>query len=155
MLGSKSDFFHSDEDILIKTRNFMIYFLKMHKTKKGVINLYLEAYEYFILNPNEFDGATLSKDIKVIPNLDIWAMLHDYLYIKYNIAVNWKLKYYGDVIYALEMERLGISYGTTWGRFILLVLSQIIFTPYQLLKGKRMDSEQKSGFMNIIKKFKN
>jgi hypothetical protein len=31
-------------------------------------------------------------------------MIHDYLYIKYKVSVNFKYKWYADLIYAKEME---------------------------------------------------
>jgi len=154
MLGSESNFFSSDKETLDYIKGEMVHFLKLHKTKTSVIDLYVEAYEFFIEHPKKFDGATVLKDVEIIPNLDIWAMIHDYMYIKFNVAVSWRLKYYADIIYTLEMERMGISYSTTWVRFVLLLLiSHLLFTPYELIKGKRITKQQRIDFNKIIKIF--
>jgi hypothetical protein len=63
--------------------------------------------------------ATIVKDLKVYLTL-IFMMLHDYLYVKYNVSVNVKYKWYADLIYAKEMERMGSA--STWSRFIGLTL---------------------------------
>lgn len=154
MLGSESRFFFSDEDTLEKTREVMVNFLKLHKTNPEVINIYIKAYNYFIKNPSRFDGATILKDVKIIPGLDIWAMLHDYMYINFNVAVNWKYKFISDKIYSEEMERIGLSWEVTWVRFGLLLITHLLFTPYEIIRGKRMNNTNKFNFLKIYSFFK-
>lgn len=155
MLGSKSDFFFSPKEKLEKTKKVMIDHLLLHNTSDDIINIYLDAYDYFITNPSQYDGTTILKDIEVIPDLDIWAMLHDYLYVRFNVSVNFKQKYYSDIIFTKELERMGHSWEVSWIRFGLLTLSGIFFTPYQFIKGKRMSKEQRKDFKNICNLFLN
>jgi len=153
MLGSKSDFFKSNEETLVSVKNFMIVFLNKHKTNKDVIKFYEEAFDYFVEYPDDFDGTTILKDIKVIPNLDIFAMIHDYMYIKFNVSVNLKYKFICDKIFSLEIERCGLPWEISWVRFGLLTLSTIVFTPFKYLTGVRMDDKQKIELSEIIKSF--
>lgn len=153
MLGSKSEFFFSDEQILRDYRKELIRQLEIYGTKKEIITFYMDAYDYFCVNPNEYDGTTILGDVEVIPNLDIWAMLHDYMYIEFNVASNIKFKFYSDKLYAKEMERMGQSWEISWVRFSLLSLSTIFFTPYQLIIGKRMSNKQKKDFLEIYNTF--
>lgn len=153
MLGSESDFFYSNNEELDIKKNLMIEFLKNHKTSDEVVGIYKDAFDYFIKNPENFDGATILKDVKVVPNLDIFAMLHDYLYIYLNVSVNWKYKFIADKIYAEEMERCGLPWEVTWVRFSLLLLTHLLFTPYEYLRGKRMNNIQKFYFIKLYSKF--
>lgn len=154
MLGSKSDFFFSSEEVLKKTKKDMLNYLELHNTNEETIKLYLDSYNFFIKNPTKFDGATILKDVEVIPNLDIWAMIHDYMYIHYKAAANFKYKYYSDYIFSKELERTGQSWEVSWVRFGLLTLSGILFTPYTYLSGKRMSDENKADIYNLYKLIK-
>lgn len=155
MFGSKSDFFKQDTETLFKKRRGLENILRdIWERNDEVVKFYLEAYDYFVLNPDDFDGATIIKDVKVIKGLDIWAMIHDYLYIKYNVAVSWKYKYLADLIYAKEMEIMGQSAFVSWGRFgLLIIFGHLIFTPIELIKGKRMNEKQRNIVMDLYNKF--
>jgi hypothetical protein len=154
MLGSENKFFYSDVDRLIKTKKLMVDHLKIHNTDKKMIDLYELAYDYFVLNPEKYDGATVLKDMLIIPGLDMWAMLHDYIYIMFNVAVSWKYKFYADKMYAEEMERMGHSWEVTWVRFGLLMITHLLFTPYELIRGKIMNSNQRYLFSEIYKQYR-
>lgn len=153
MLGSKSDFFKSNDNTLMSVKIFMVKFLKEHKTSDDIIKLYEDAFNYFIVNPDDFDGTTILKDVKIMPNLDIFAMIHDYMYIKFNVASNLKYKFICDKIFSLEIERCGLPWEISWVRFGLLTLSTLIYTPYRMLSGDNMSDEDKIEFNNLIKKF--
>lgn len=157
MLGSHSHFFTQEKEILEKRRNQIIFFLKdIWNREEHVINFYLKAYDFFCENPDQFDGATIVKDLSIIPNLDIWAMIHDYLYLRYKVSVNIKYKWYADLIYALEMEKMGCAAYSTWTRFTgLTVFAGIFFTPIQYLKGKRMSKEDKLELVELYRFFRN
>lgn len=154
MLGSESDFFKSNEETLLSVKSFMIIFLNKHKTDYDVIKFYEEAFDYFVENPDDFDGTTILKDVKIIPNLDIFAMIHDYMYVKFNVSVNLKYKFICDKIFSLEIERCGLPWEISWVRFGLLTLSTIVFTPFKYLTGVRMNGDNKKEFVKTIKKFK-
>lgn len=155
MIGSKNKFFFQPTNILLKNKTKLIYLLRdIWQRDEKIIQIYLDAYKYFMDNPSDYDGATIVKDLKAIPGLDIWAMLHDYLYIVYNTPCNVNYKYYSDIIYIWEMERMGVSAYASWSRFLgLSVFGTLFFTPYVLLKGKRMDKNMKKEMKNIYNIF--
>jgi hypothetical protein len=150
MFGSKNDFFLQDSARLADRRDQLIFLLNNIWGRNYLVTkLYLEAYDFFCAEQIEFDGATIVKDLKSIPNLDIHAMLHDYLYVKYNVSVNVKYKWYADLIYAKEMERMGSTY-STWSRFIGLTLFGGLFYTNNVFSGKRMSPEQKTEMSKMV-----
>jgi hypothetical protein len=71
-------------------------------------------------------------------------MIHDYLYIKYKVSVNFKYKWYADLIYAKEMELMGASAYSTWSRFIgLTIFGGLFFTPIMYFSGNRMSRDKR------------
>lgn len=108
MFWSKSDFFKQNIETLIKKRKEVIFLLD---AKEISSKYYLSAFDYFVINPTEFDGATIVKDLKDIKGLDLSAMVHDYQYIveltKYK-GISWlKVKTRMDWNYGRSMELLG------------------------------------------------
>jgi len=91
-----------------------------------------EAFNYFLLNPNNFDGASFVKDLDDLPDLDLSAMVHDYDYlVKLPKLHSWSwlfAKFKTDFQYAKNMERFGKGIWTPYVRFVGLVLS----TPFYL-----------------------
>lgn len=89
MFFSKNDFFKLKNNEtetqrisrLKKNLEILSCFISSKKINKEDQYLIIQAYNYFVANPNEFDGATLVKDVYDISNLEISAMLHDYQYI--------------------------------------------------------------------------
>lgn len=153
MFGSKNDYFKKDLDILIKDREKLKYILKdIWNLENNLIKVYTDAFDYFILNPDSYDGATIVNDFWIIPGLDIWAMLHDYLYIKFNVAVNIKAKYYADLFYCQQMRNFKVSWGAVWlVRFSGLTLSGLFFIPREKFYNKKFFSaKQKKEFYSII-----
>ena len=90
-----------------------------------------EAFDYFCKNPNEFDGATIVKDLVDLPKLSIAAMVHDYQYLvklstrkglwwlSYKIIVDWE--------YGQNLEKLGKGYFIPYLRAIILILTTPIY----------------------------
>lgn len=155
MLGSQNKYFHQDFDVLLENRKHLEYVLKNVWLKSQTsIKAYLEAYDFFMLNPSDYDGATVVNDFYLIKGLDVWAMLHDYIYIKFNVAVSLCYKYLADKFYSLEMRKFHISWGSVWlVRFFGLTLSTIVFTPREYFYNKkRITSEQKTAFKIYINK---
>lgn len=97
------------------------------------IKLYKEAYDYFIVHPTEYDGATIVHDRYNINGLDLPSMLHDYLYIIWK-SLKGRLK--ADKIYAKDMRRFHYQYWVAWGRYILLSIINItgIYKLFQTFK---------------------
>lgn len=157
MLGSKNDFFSQDKTILEEKRKELEYLVSVLWNRSDFVKeMYLEIYDFFCENPKEYDGATIVKDLCIIKGLDTSAMLHDYLYLHYNVASNYKYKWLADYLYAREMERGGGSAYATWSRFIgLTIFGGIFFTPYKIFKGLKMSVLDKLGFKILYDGFKN
>ena len=128
MFFSRNSFFKQPVDILAARRKEVELLLEM----KGIDSTdYLIAYDFFCVNTEEFDGATIVKDLNDIPELDLNAMLHDYRYITDFGAIK---KFKWDWEYLQGMNKLGKGYRA--GRYIGLLISSIFFTPFKLIKGK-------------------
>lgn len=150
-------FFKQDDATLLQNRNLLEYLLRdVWKRSDSTIALYLEAYDYFCKNKDSFDGASIVGDFYFIPNLDIWAMLHDYLYIVYKVACNYKYKFYVDWIYCSEMRRFKIHWKDVWiTRFLGLTIALgATFTPYRFFSGLRMNLEDKKTVGKIYSRLK-
>lgn len=133
MLGSKSHFFKNSDEFLILSRNKMRRYLSDNNYSPDQISVYQKAFYFFCENPDLFDGATIVKDLHHIPGLDLNAMLHDYQYLNYKCACNLYMKWYCDLLYAKEMEKMGKGF-TAWVYWSLLKLSGIPFCIYSLVK---------------------
>ncbi len=108
MFGSENYFFKQGKDVLGGKRKQLQFILKeVWDRSDEVTSFYLKAFDFFVENPNEFDGATIVKDLNIMPDLDIQAMIHDYIYITYNVSSDVHYKFKADLIYAHEMEKMG------------------------------------------------
>jgi hypothetical protein len=128
MFWSKSTFFNQSKKLLAQKRIDVVNRLSM----QGVPNeRFLKAYDFFVYNPNEFDGATIVKDLDDIKGLDFSAMAHDDFYInelpKYS-GFKWiKQKIKADWQYGRDMELLGKGISTPYLRAIGLIVSTPIY----------------------------
>ena len=81
-------------------------------------------------------------------------MLHDYIYIKFNVAVNLIYKNLSDVFYAEEMRKFHIAWGAAWLiRYGGLSISNIYFPLREIIKGKKMTSQNKQDLLTYLSKF--
>ena len=98
--------------------------------------IYLDAFNYFITNPEQFDGATVMRDLFSLKypdrKLDIDAMLHDYEYVT-GANKSFKLKHKADFRYFNNMLLNGK--GAQVLRLTLLIITGVFFVPYNLIKG--------------------
>lgn len=137
MFGSKNDFFKQKPQRLVKARTNLQKILRIKSRKYKDIRKYNEAFDYFTLNPSEYDGATIVKDLVDIRQngeyLDIDAMLHDYTYIK-GASTNFYKKWKADVAYIKNMETNGK--GIRVFRLLLLTITGIIYIPYKIITKK-------------------
>ena len=157
MLGSSNKFFFQDKEILDKHYLDLLYLLDIWKVPQPIKKLYIDSYLYFVTHPNEYDGATIVNDLTIIPGLDIWAMVHDYLYIVFNVAVNPKAKWLADLLYIKLMRYFKVSWGASWlVRFGGLFISTLpfMFREY-VIKGKRYTKENKKDFTELINSLNN
>jgi len=116
---SKSDFFKQDKKVLEDKRdNLLIPLLRDFRFSEKEIEDFKQAYNYFMLHPEKFDGATIVADIYTIYKLDVSAMKHDYDYFTDGSFLK-RLKH--DVKYAENMRDLKVNWITAWGRCALLL----------------------------------
>jgi len=148
MIGSKSTFFAQDSEILKIYRRQVISILEIKDYDTEEINVYLKAFDYFCLNCNEFDGATVVKDLQDLPKLDIDAMLHDYQYLVQNVASTFYTKWYADWLYAKGQERKGKGQYSSFSRFIGLTIIGLFFVPYASYKRGEISMNQEKEFFN-------
>jgi len=148
MIGSKSTFFAQDSEILKIYRRQVISILEIKDYDTEEINVYLKAFDYFCLNCNEFDGATVVKDLQDLPKLDIDAMLHDYQYLVQNVASTFYTKWYSDWLYAKGQERKGKGQYSSFSRFIGLTIIGLFFVPYASYKRGEISMNQEKEFFN-------
>lgn len=151
MLGSSNHFFNQDKATLNLKRDYVWKLLTMKGYCNDAVAVYLKAYDYFCINPDDFDGATLIKDLCDIPDLDLDAMYHDYCYLIYNVASNISMKWRADKLYAKGNERKGKGLYSAYSRFIGLSVSGIGFIPFARIKRGKMSEKQKISFMSDYK----
>ena len=131
MFWSKDDTFKkSKQELDILRKNIKAY-LHIKERKMSDISDYLNAFDYFTVHSDKFDGATIVKDLVDIGELDLDAMVHDYDYINganRNFIKKWK----ADIKYIKNMERNGK--GIRVFRLLLLTIIGIVFVPYCFIK---------------------
>lgn len=138
MFGSKNNFFKQDIKNLKLARTMLKKYLRIKGRKFSYIKEHIEAYDYFTENPEDYDGATIVKDlvdIRVGDNyLDLEAMLHDYEYkMGANRSMSSKVK--ADWKYFKNMSVNGK--GTRVPRLCILILITPIFVAYKRLLNKK------------------
>ena len=134
MLGSKSNFFKSDNYILEMYRDAMVKLLHIKNRTPKEIDSYKNAYDFFCRFDSLFDGATIVKDLHDIPNLDLDAMVHDYECL-IGANRNYKLWYIAVWNYYENMRKNGK--GNQFLRFAGLCVVGVFFVPYCYLFTKK------------------
>ena len=129
MFFSKDNTFYKSKEELEYLLNDIIKILTIKKNKN--IEQYIIAFNYFVDNPDKFDGATIVKDLVDIEELDLDAMVHDYEYIN-GANRNIVKKFKSDLKYIKNMEKNGK--GIRVVRFILLTIAGIGTIPYSYFK---------------------
>lgn len=147
MLGSVSHYFEQDKTTLAQCRDKVIQYLILKGYELLGIAIYLKAFDYFVENPHDFDGATLVKDLCDLPGIDLDAMAHDFWYIKYNVASSIGLKWKADFLYSKGNERKGKGLYSAYSRFAGLTLVGIGFIPFARLKRGKVTKEQREEFL--------
>lgn len=156
MFGSKSNYFHQDKAHLHECASLVISYLRGKGYLYSEIDIYLKAFEYFIINPDQFDGATLVNELYDIKGLDLDALLHDYQYIVYNVGSSVSMKFRADKLFGCGIKRkgkngilykLGVKNYPAYSRFIGLTISDLFWVPFARIKRGKMTKEQKEQFM--------
>lgn len=138
-LRSKSNFFTQDHDFLKKARYDLQIQLRNYGRNEMDISFALEAFDYFVINPEEYDGATIVRDLfdlrytnpKV--KLSSASLVHDYEYIigaNRNFIKNFK----SNVRYIKWLISNGKPFLPL--RFVGLTIISVFFVPYSYIKYK-------------------
>ena len=133
MFWSRDDTFKKSKTELDILRKNVKAYLHIKERNISDISDYLNAFDYFTVHSDKFDGATIVKDLVDIGELDLDAMVHDYDYINganRNFIKKWK----ADIKYIKNMERNGK--GIRVFRLFLLTIIGIVFVPYCFIKYK-------------------
>jgi hypothetical protein len=149
MFGSKNIYFRQSAERLIIGKKDMINYLADKGYDDSQIDVYIEAYTYFVNNPDDFDGATLVKDFYDLFKLDLDAMLHDYLYIKYNAGTSFKYKKMTDMLFLHGMIKKSKPVDASVRRYNGLCISGIFFVPFSRIKRGRITDEQRKKIYKI------
>jgi hypothetical protein len=150
MLSSKNTYFKKAIEKLNQERIQMRSYLELKGYKEDEIKLYIEAFDFFTKNPNDFDGATIVKDLVDLNGLDLDAMLHDYQYIVYRAAANFITKWQSDWMYAKGIERKGKGQYCAFTRLLVLTLIGVVFVPHSFLKRGKADKKSIKKQYNIL-----
>ena len=139
MFWSRDDTFKKSKQELDILRKNVKAYLNIKERNKSDISDYLNAFDYFTVHSDKFDGATIVKDLVDIGELDLDAMVHDYDYINganRNFIKKWK----ADIKYIKNMERNGK--GIRVFRLLLLTIIGIVFVPYCYFKFKLKNNKK-------------
>lgn len=148
---SSNNFFRQDPFRLKEKRKNVDEYLVLKGYELSERAEYLKAYDHMTYFPEDFDGATMTEDLPDIDNLELAALLHDYLYIRFKASGSFKYSWIADKLMRLEMRRMGKSSWNTGVRFVLLLLKAPFFVPYTFLfKGRRMRPDDKEQIHRIF-----
>lgn len=158
MINSTNNFFTSNtpEQLSIK-RNELLCILKYKKRfNLSYIDGVIIAYDYFCINRTQFDGATLVPDLYDFYDIEISALVHDYIYLEFNVASHLPSKrradrLYGNMLLDFNDDKETIRIAKT--RKLGLWISSYAHWFYNQIKRGKMTNQKKIEFNNYIKKF--
>ena len=147
IFSSSNRYFFQPDALLSENRRNLDLILQLKGYALQQRTIYLSAYDYFVIHPEQFDGATMTEDLPDIDSLELAAMLHDYLYIQLNAAGSFKYILKADLLLRSEMRKMKKSSWNAGARFILLMLKTPFFVPYAwLFKKRKMTDLDKTKF---------
>ena len=130
---SRSTYFYNGKNMVTDFK-LVIDICKINNFNEEELLLVRQAYNYFTINPEKFDGATIVADNYTIPNLSVTAMVHDFLCI--NIP-NGKLidyiehRWYVDLQYFRMLQKVKrkwfVNTAINSTIFVLLTISTPIY----------------------------
>lgn len=159
---SSSNYFFQDKDRLAHKREVMVYMLKSRFYRDYWISYFLDAYDFFCDNPSAYNGATMSQDLHdiapdgAINGLELAAMLHDWLYVVYNVSTNRKYMKKADKVMKWVMEDFSKSGFEIWRRMFALwaIRWKLTFWRGKVEKREPMTARDKSVIDKIYEQFK-
>lgn len=158
-MSSTNNYFTSQtNEELLEKRKELIQLLKKRFSMNYISGI-LEAYDYFIEHKTDFDGATIVPDLYDFYNIEISALVHDYIYLKFNVASHLSSKRKADNLYKQmlinftplenDYERIKIAKRREKGLWV----SSYLYWLFNQIKNGRMTKQQRIEFNNYIKKF--
>lgn len=147
-------FFKKSKQELFIKRNELITLLKIKGFTINYILGILEAFDYFIENPDNFDGATAVQDLYDFDILDLKALVHDYLFDRYNCGASFSYRKKADKLYAKMHDNFHNGDLEKITRYIGL---QLIAKPHLIItviKRGFMKKDQKEKMDLYLEKFK-
>lgn len=91
---SKNNFFYQSPEKLSRKREEMLRKLVEAHFQPWQISWFEKAYDFFIIHPSGYDGATMSQDLHdiapdgAVNGLEFASMLHDYLYVVFKVSTD-------------------------------------------------------------------
>jgi len=135
-LGSSNTYFLKDAFKLKSNWLHLEKDLEIWGYSKKQVQLFKNAYDYFILNPTEYDGATMSQDLYDVPGLELAAMKHDYTYIFLKAKYSAKAMRIADFEMYRDMKKMSkCGVQITWRRIRLSIVRRL-YAVYNQLKNK-------------------
>lgn len=121
-ITSENDYFTQTHDVLLFNWDIFTDYLKIKGYSTDEIEVYKKAYLYFMDNPLDFDGATMTEDLYDVFRLDLDAMLHDFYYVEYNVSASYIYTRMVDDLFFIETRRKNKSSWNAVARRVLLRL---------------------------------
>lgn len=150
---------HTKEELITQRHELIKFLVHSKKCNYDVVCGIIEAYDYFINNPNYYDGATLVPDLYDWKTIEIGALIHDYIYLDFNIKSNWKYKNLADKLYKRTLIYFDAENNLRKTKLIAneRKLGLLISTPFlwifNKLKNGKMTDTQKHNFIKYYNKF--
>jgi hypothetical protein len=151
-ITSSNDYFNQEPNKLLLNWKVVDTYLVTQEYTIEEIAVYKKAYDYFIENPNSYDGATMTEDLKDVFNLDLDAMLHDFFYLRYNVSASFKYTKIADETFYRETIRKGKSSWNAGVRNVLLVTKSLLgfHLIAKYILNRNMSEKDKTEFMSDI-----
>ena len=151
MFGSKNDYFKQPKAVLLSNRYIVDKWIEYNSNVSKYKEVILEAYDYFTEHTDKYDGATAVRDLYDWKGLEFGALVHDYIYLKFNVASSFSYKNRADKLYKQMLFDFGKGKTTAWVRKAGLDVSgYIYFSLFNRLKNGKMKDEQKTEFIKFL-----
>ena len=108
---SSNSFFNKSEIELERDFNLCLKILTNFKFDIAYIDRFIEAYNYFILNPKDYNGTSVINDRWTINGLEIQSLVHDYDWIK---AKSLKDLHISNIRYAIALRKVNVNWFWAW-----------------------------------------
>ena len=154
MFGSKNDYFKQPKAILLSNRYIVDKWIEYNSNVSKYKEIILEAYDYFVEHTNEYDGATIVNDLYDWKGLEFGALVHDYIYLKFNVGSSLPYKRKADKLHGQMLKDFGKGNWHAWTRRTLLKWSNYLYWGYNKIKNGKMKDEQKTEFIKFLNKIR-